>query len=402
MGKNRIKSLSALHFFSILKERKNRFAKASKDSIAADTTVNELAKKLHPQAQFVKVAEIRDRGNGTKTFTFIPDKEKGTESLAYFSAGQYISVNVEINGLKFTRPYSLCSSPLESLQGKYEITVKSVSEGLVSNFIIDNWKKGTELIISSPLGNFDYVNLRDAPTVLGIAGGSGITPFLSMAKAISDGTENFNLILLYGSRKYNQILFREELDELQKKNPKIKIVHVLSDEDHEGCEKGFINQEIIQKYISVSDYSVFICGPQVMNDFVDKELEKLNLPQKFIRHELFGEVHGAKNQPDYPENSNKLNKYSDGDRVKISISIHDKKEIVYGSADDTILQILEQNNISVPSRCRSGECGWCHTFLKSGKVYIPERMDYRRKADEKFGFIHPCCTFPLTDLELEN
>lgn len=74
---------------------------------------------------------------------------------------------------------------------------------------------------------------------------------------------------------------------------------------------------------------------------------------------------------------------------------------VEGSSDDTILQILEQNGIAVPSRCRSGECGFCHSYLKSGRVYAPKAPEHWRKADLKFGFIHPCCTFPLTDLEPE-
>ncbi len=401
MSKNKIKSLSAIKFFSIMKERKTRFAQASKTPIPADFPVNTLAKKLHPQVQYVKISEIRDRANNTKTYTLVPNLQKGTESLAYFSAGQYISVEVEINGRTFSRPYSICSSLKEAIQGKYEITVKSVSEGLVSNYIADNWQVGTELKVSSPQGNFDYVALRDAATVIGIAGGSGITPFLSMAKAIAEGSEDFSLILLYGSRNFEQILFRDELNELQQKCDRIKVVHVLSDENHEDCEKGFINQEIIQKYAPKTEYSVFICGPQIMTNFVDAELKKMNILPKFIRHELFGEIHGATNQADYPD-SNKLEKLAEGDRVKITITVHDKKQVVYGKPDDTILQILEQNNVSVPSRCRSGECGWCHTFLKSGKVYIPKGMDYRRKADVKFGFIHPCCTFPLTDLELEN
>lgn len=76
-------------------------------------------------------------------------------------------------------------------------------------------------------------------------------------------------------------------------------------------------------------------------------------------------------------------------------------KIVVGNPDDTIMQILEKNGIPVPSRCRSGECGWCHTYLKSGKVYAPKKLEHRRKADLKFGYIHPCCSFPLSDLEIE-
>jgi ferredoxin len=64
------------------------------------------------------------------------------------------------------------------------------------------------------------------------------------------------------------------------------------------------------------------------------------------------------------------------------------------------MQIIEQNGLSAPARCRSGECGFCHSHLISGKVYVPKHLEYRREADYKFGCIHPCCSFPLTDLEI--
>lgn len=69
--------------------------------------------------------------------------------------------------------------------------------------------------------------------------------------------------------------------------------------------------------------------------------------------------------------------------------------------DQTILQALERAHIKAPSHCRSGECGWCHSKLLSGKVYVPEDADGRRMADLKFGWIHPCCSFPLSDLEID-
>ncbi len=71
------------------------------------------------------------------------------------------------------------------------------------------------------------------------------------------------------------------------------------------------------------------------------------------------------------------------------------------SGRDTILQILEQNGVAAPSHCRSGECGYCHSRLISGEVFVPDNMDYRRIADLQFGYIHPCCTFALGDISIE-
>lgn len=438
-SKNYIKSLNPLKFLAVMRERVKRFRKGSKNPLPKRYPVNELARKLHPKKQYVKISAITERASDCKTFTFVADKDRGTEELAYFASGRYVTVFLNINGLKITRSYSLCSSPKESLtedekDGFYQITVKAVGGGLVSNYILENWEVGTQAEISAPEGQFDYVYLRDALTVVCLAGGSGITPFLSMAKAICDGDEDFNMILLYGSRDKNSILFKEEFDALSKKNHRIRVIHVLSNEKADslgGGEKsggansadtgfgqntahyeyGFITAELIKKYAPDSEFSVFLCGPQAMYNFLDKELQKLNLPKKYIRHEMFGEIHSAKAQEDYPgfeeslytnaDEQEKASGENSNPQVAITITVCDETKTVYGNPDDTILQILEKNGIGVPSRCRSGECGWCHSYLKSGKVFIPKKMDFRRKADLKYGFIHPCCTFALTDLEID-
>lgn len=392
---NILKSFSALKFFSILKERKNRFASAASDTVPQSYPVNDYAKLLHPEVQYVKVSKVEEVGSDAKRFTLVPDLQKGTERLASFSSGQYISLQIDINGNIFTRAYSLCSSPKEVLEGFYQITVKNVNKGLCSTWILEHFQEGTEAKISAPLGTFDYNGLRDAPVVIGIAGGSGITPFLSMAKAIADGDEDFSLSLLYGNRTQNSIMFKKEFDELQKRSSKIKVIHVLSDEKIDGFENGFITAELVKKYApDDSPYSVFLCGPQGMYNFMDKELEKLGLEKKWIRHEMFGEIHGAKLQSDFPGCENP--------EVKITLSKGGQRTTVTGSSDDTILQILEKNGLSIPARCRSGECGWCHSLLKSGQIYVPQKLDYRRKADYDFNFIHPCCTFALSDIEIEN
>lgn len=394
-----INKLDMRHFFSLVKERSDRFKKSLPQPILKEYPVNALARKLHPSVQYLIIKDVIKAGNGTITYKFIPDVSKGTEELAYFSSGQYLSFFIDINGLKVSRAYSLSSAPYESIgsNGFYEITIKSVNNGLVSNYIHENWKTGDSVTASAPDGNFDYVYLRDSQTVVGIAGGSGITPFLSYAKSIVNGDENFNLILLYGNQNKDSILFKKQFDELTQKTDKIKVIYVLSNESEENHESdyeyGFINSDLIKKYAPATGYSVFLCGPQAMYNFVDKELEKLNIEKKFIRHEMFGEIHGAKLQENYPGIIQS--------EVTIKVTVCDQEFTVKGNPDDTILQILEKNGIAVPNRCRSGECGWCHTLVKTGKYWIPEKIEFRRKADEKYGFIHPCCTFPLSDMEID-
>ncbi len=392
-----LKNLNKRDFIAVVANRQKKFAAADGSVPAGTDASRELARALHPKAQYLKVAEVTERAPDVKSFTLVPDPARGTSSPAYFGAGKYLTVFVTINGMPVTRAYSLSSSPKMALEGQYELTIKLVDGGLVSRYILDNWQVGTEVTVSAPEGNFEYQPLRDAKTVIGLAGGSGITPFLSMARAIADGDEDFELTLLYGSRNKDNILFFDELAALEKACPKFRVVHVLSDKDAEagkGFEKGFITAELIRKYAPAdAPYSVFLCGPQQMYEFVDKELEKLDLERKFIRHEMFGEFHNPASQPDYPAGV--------PETVKITVTQAGETKTVEGSSNDSVLQILEKNGIAAPARCRSGECGFCHSLLISGKIYTPPHMDYRRMADKQFGFIHPCCSFPLTDLEID-
>ncbi len=391
-----LKSLKARKFLPMLSDRQKRFesGKAELPEISDNATV--LAKALHPKRQYLKVAEIIDRAEDCKSFVLVPDAKKGTTSLAWFGAGKYLTVFETIEGMPITRAYSISSSPKDSLEGKYVLTIKLVEGGLMSQYIFDTWTVGSSVEVSAPAGNFEYQELRDAKKVICLAGGSGITPFVSMANAIADGDEDFEMTLLYGSRNEENILFKNELDELAAKCDKIKVIHVLSDESAEtgdGFEKGFITAELIKKYAPANEkYSIFLCGPQQMYAFVDKELEKLGLEKKYIRHEMFGEFHNPGTQADYPDGV--------PEKVKIKVTIQDNTYEIEGSSNDSVMQILEKNGISAPARCRSGECGFCHSHLISGKVYVPKALEYRRLADYKFGCIHPCCSFPLTDLEI--
>ncbi len=388
-----LKSLKATKFISLLGNRQKTFenAKAIIPEIPDNATA--LAKALHPKKQFLKVAEVIERAEDCKSFVLVPDEEKGTKALAYFGAGKYLTVFEEVEGMKITRAYSISSKPKDALEGRYMLTIKRVDGGLMSNYILDTWEVGCSVTVSAPEGHFEYQPLRDAKNVICLAGGSGITPFISMAGAVIDGDEEFNMTLIYGSRNQDSILFYDELEEI-KKTGKVNVVHVLSDDDAEGFEKGFITAELIKKYAPDNEpYSIFICGPQGMYEFLDKEIAKLGLEKKYVRHEMFGEFRNPASQADYPSDV--------PETVSITVTIQDMTKTVTGSTNDTVLQILEKNGIAAPARCRSGECGFCHSHLLSGKVYVPKALEYRRLADFKFGCIHPCCSFPLTDLIID-
>ena len=395
MSKSKIKKLPRTGMIGVITKRLSAIGKAS-DAPAKDLLdyyPNKLAAALHPKAQHVVIKEIRAFSPDMKSIYFAPNPKMGTESLAWFSAGQYLSIEVNIGGKIFKRPYSIASSPADTLDGFYMLTVKRVDGGIVSQYILDNWKEGMEVTVSAPLGDFTYERLRDASTVIGIAGGSGITPFRALAKAISEGDEPCSLVLLYGSRTYQDAVFSDEIEEMAKKCDKIRLVNVLSNEEKEGCESGFITADLIKKYAPAGDYSIFMCGPQAMYNFADKEIEKLNVRRKFVRHELFGEYFHPEKNADYKGNVEAT--------FNLTVTIEGVTTTIPCKADTTLLRAMEDAGLNPPSDCRSGRCGWCHSQLLSGDVYIPESVDGRRLADKIYGYIHPCCTFPLSDLAIE-
>ena len=395
MAKPKLWKLNPMDFTKMNPTRQAKIEAAPAKALPATDSYkpNQLAKALHPGAQYLKVVKIEEEASNSKRYYLAPNEEKGTKALAWFSAGQYLSISLEIGPIKLTRPYSIASSPRDALAGTYMLTIQRVEGGLASQYIHDNWQVGTEVTASEPLGNFTYEPLRDAATVVAVVGGSSITPFRSLAMAIADGDEEADLVLIYGSRTLEDTMFQSELKELESKCSRIKVVNVFSDEVREGYEHGFITAQLIKKYAPEGEYSLFVCGPQVMRKFVDKEIETLGLRRKFIRNELFGEYFGPAKEADYPKNV--------APEFKVTVRIAGTEQTITASSDVSLLRSLEANGIAAPAHCRSGECGWCHSKMVSGEIYTPKSVDGRREADYIYGYIHPCCSFPLSDLVIE-
>ena len=371
---------------------KNRVIKAAPaNDISAVFPINEHAKNLHPDFTETTIADITVH-DGAQAKTFVLSAPKA----AYFKAGQYLSVSLKIGNSVVTRPYSICSAPADAKEGRYAITVRRTADGFASDYILDNWKIGDKVTVSEPLGNFCYEELRDEKNVIALAGGSGITPFLSMAKAISDGTEDFNLTILYGCKTENSILFKDELDNISANCDKVKVVYVLSDEKKKGFANGFINAKLISKYAPAEEkYSIFMCGPEAMYRFAEGETAKLGLDRKHVRRELLGVTKKIWEHDGYPTDKK-------GKEFSVTVRIGTKKTTIPASADESLLASIERAGIAAPSRCRSGECGWCRSKLLSGDVFIPaENDEARRASDKENGYIHPCAAFPLSDIVIE-
>jgi ferredoxin-NADP reductase len=386
-----------LAFKGLVPRRQKRIARAPAQPLGLDP-MNELARQLHPEIQHVVIAGIRDETRTARTFRLAADPDSGTGELAYFRAGQYLSLKVEVDGVRITRPYSISSAPLEALgaDGFYEITVRREGNGFLTPHMWDHWQVGTKVKSSGPCGFFYYEPLRDAGKIAGLAGGSGITPFRSMAREIACGELDAELLLIYGSSDEDDIVFYDEFKALERKAPaRIQVVHVLScaEVSLAGCEQGFITADTIEKYADVDDSSFFVCGPQAMVRFVAEELAPFDLPDRRIRWEVSGEVKDITSSPGFPQ------EVAD-ETFRLTVHVGGVTTEVPAKAVETVLVAMERANLAPPSQCRSGECGFCRSRLVSGDVYVRPESDGRRAADKQFGYIHPCSSYPITDLEI--
>jgi ferredoxin len=217
-----------------------------------------------------------------------------------------------------------------------------------------------------------------------------------MEREIAYGQLDAELLLLYGSSDEEDIVFYNELRDLGRKKPsRIRVVHVLScaEVTLPGCEQGLVTADVIKKYADVGNSSFFICGPRAMYEFVETELETFRLPRRRVRIEARGSVEDITATPGFP-------RAASSETFRLKVSTGGMTAEVPARATEPVLVALERANLAPPSQCRSGECGFCRAWLVSGDVYVNPDADGRREADRQLGYIHPCSSYPITDLEI--
>ena len=379
----------------LVPERRRRVAHASRQPMSADP-IRQLSERLHPRVQHLVVEAVRDETPRARTYRLVPEPDSPTQEIAYFRAGQYLSLNVAVDGVEITRPYSISSAPCDALQGYCELTIQRTEGGFFTGHVWEHWTVGTRLSSSGPSGLFYHDPLRDSRRVVGLAGGSGITPFRSMAREIAHGESDMELLLLYGSEHAGDIIFRQELEELSQASPRIRVVHVLSGEGETlaRAEQGLITAELIQKHADPADCSFFVCGSRAMHHFVTEQLAQLRIPRRRIRREVFGAVGDGAELADFPQ-------HNVGKTFQIRARHGLSAVELAASATESVLVALERAKLRPPSSCRSGECGLCRARLLSGEVFVAPEGDRRRSADVRGAVFHLCNSFPMGDLEIE-
>jgi ring-1,2-phenylacetyl-CoA epoxidase subunit PaaE len=312
--------------------------------------------------------------------------------------GQYLTIRPTIQGQKVPRAYSLSSSPY--LDPDLEITIKRLPGGLVSNYIWQNLKAGDTIEVFPPLGNF---TVQPSPgrsmQYFFIAAGSGITPIMSMIRSILFAEPKSKILLLYGSRDQEHIIFRERLDELmQKYSDRLEVFHTLT-RPLPGWEGrvGRISAEWIvgelnrirQRLLPIEAY---LCGPSELMQMAIAALEGAKLPKEKIHTEYFSAPlpQVVQAEPELPEQ----------EAVAI-IKLDGKVHRIVVKPGQAILHAAQEAGLDPPYACEEGICCTCRAKLYRGQVHMAVREALSDWEIEK-GYILTCQAVPLTpEVELE-
>jgi glycine betaine catabolism B len=340
---------------------------------------------LHPERLKLRVEEIIEETPSTKTFRF----RSVAGELPHFRPGQYVNLCVEIDGVLTSRPYSISSAPGNDC---LDLTVKDNPGGFVAPYLLREVKLGGLLECSAPAGSFVHEPLIDGDDLVFLAGGSGITPFMSIIRDQTERGFPLKISLLYGSRLVDDVIFGGELAQLAKeyKNFRYKLVISEPPEGYKG-ETGFLDEKCLTKHLKgLNNKRFFICGPHALHDLCTRSLEKLGVPSHRIRREIYGPPPDVSLEAGWPSGLSP-------DTV-FEVRVEGRKTIL-ARAGEPLMNSLERNGINLPALCRTGECSYCRIRLLAGRVFMPERTGLR-ESDRDFGYIHGCVSYSVENLTI--
>lgn len=312
-----------------------------------------------------------------------------------FVPGQHLIFKTDINGQSVRRSYSLCTGPWEDA---LRVAIKKVKEGLFSTYANDSMKVGDEIEISVPQGSF---NLHSNPEKKGLyvffAAGSGITPVMSMVKAILHDEPMSKVMLFYGNKTSDNIIFKEPLEDLKNEYLDRMVIHFIFSQEKGALDlfNGRIDAEKCKYYARVffnplEVDNFYLCGPEQMIMEVKEELTRLNVDKSRLHYELF--VSSKAKQPQKRADGTVSEQKTGQARVVIILD-GDEYPIMVDYNGKSILERAIEEDIDVPFSCQSGVCCTCKAQLLEGQVHIEE--DHALEDDEKeAGFILSCQASP--------
>lgn len=312
-----------------------------------------------------------------------------------FAAGQYLKVDLPVALEPIERSYSIASGPGDG--GFVDIAVKREPQGLGSVFLHDDLTIGQALRLSGPFGEFTYE--PESGLLLLIAGGVGITPLMSVLAAAADAGHAGPVVLLAGYRTEDEILFRPEIEALQRRLPALQVATFVSraGAGWPGC-KGRIDLAALRPYAD-SVTRVHLCGPEAMMQDVLGYLSALRVPREAIHTEAFVSDRG---RPTRRERAHAIAlEANDAGITQFTIAMPDIGATFACQPGQTVLDAANAAHISLPQSCDEGVCGTCKVRVLAG-TYQTETRGMFSAAELDAGWRLACQTLPTADLAIAS
>jgi len=298
------------------------------------------------------------------------------EEAFQYESGQFCTFRAWIDGQQHLRCYSMSSSP--GLDGDLQVTVKRVPGGVVSNWMNETLAPGDTIDVTCPAGVFCITDTEG--DLVAFAGGSGITPVISIVKTVL-ATTSRRVRLLYANRDADSVIFASGLDELTERYAeRLQVLH------HFDVDEGFIDEGSVQPLIDeASGAEFYICGPGPFMDIVENALLSRQVTADRIHIERFS--------PPEPEEQMASSEVLIGTTVTIELGGRSGKAEYRQGA--TVLQTARQLGMSPPFSCESGSCATCMAKLVSGtvKMHVNNALTDEEVAE---GWVLTCQSVPTS------
>ena len=325
--------------------------------------------------------------------------------------GQFLTLILPCGpgGKKERRAYSLSSTPDEA--PRLSVTVKRVPGGLVSNYLLDTVRVGQQLEVMEPLGNFTLsTSPKAARSLVLIGAGSGITPLMAMLKAVLKTEPQSHVLLIYGNRNEDSVIFQQQLTDLEaRSNGHLQVEHVYSQPLRpSGAHRhtGRVNRTMLLRILEqrhqfpAEQAEYFMCGPEGLMTEARAALDLLHVPEARIRRESFtATADNAELAAAQPSGHGDVSD-SPADDVKatrtVTIQYEGSEYRLEVPAGETILEVALDQDIDLPYSCQAGLCTACRGKCLSGKVHLDEREGLS-DSELKQGYVLTCVAHPMTD-----
>jgi len=314
-----------------------------------------------------------------------------------FAPGQHLTLRTEIDGEDVRRNYSICAAPHEN---ELRVAIKRITGGAFSNWANETLAPGSTIEVMAPHGSFTWnFDASAQRSYVGFAGGSGITPVLSLLKTALSVEPNGRFTLLYGNRSSNTIMFLEELASLKNRfMDRLQIYHFLEDEDEEvdlfngRLDQGKISDVLGSLVDPATIDAAFICGPGPMMDAAEAALLAAGVAKDHILIERF--TVGAMSA-EQTARVRALEEQAAGRMVQVTLDGR-RRRLAFDAAKGSILENARAAGLPAPFACKAGVCATCRARLVSGKVEM--KANYGLSAEEVAqGYVLTCQAVPLTD-----